>query len=76
MDSGTDIVPKNSSTPRKLRWSAVSAISAVLPWVGIWSSHSSCHSTFSLAFSFTEVWYFSLPRPIVTKQSFVSVNIH
>ncbi len=35
------------------------------------SSHCSHHSAFSLAFSLTEVWYFSFPSPIVTKASLV-----
>ena len=35
------------------------------------SSHCSHHSAFSLAFSLTEVWYFSLPSPMVTKASLV-----
>ena len=35
------------------------------------SSHCSHHSTFSVAFSLTDVWYFSFPSPIVTKTSLV-----
>ena len=35
-----------------------------------YNSHCSNHSGFSL-FSLTDVWNFSLPRPIVTKASFV-----
>ena len=36
-----------------------------------YSSHCSIHSTESVIFSTTEVWNFSLPRPIVTKGSLV-----
>ena len=39
-----------------------------------YNSHCSHQSTFSVAFSFTEVWYFSLPKAIVTKASFVPEN--
>ena len=36
-----------------------------------YNSHCSHQSTDSVAFSLTEVWYFSLPKAIVTKASFV-----
>lgn len=39
-----------------------------------YSSHSSCHSTSCSAFSFTDVWYFSLPSAIVTNASLVPVT--
>ena len=36
-----------------------------------YNSHCSHHSTFSVAFSLTDVWYFSFPIPIVTNASLV-----
>lgn len=76
LESGILTVPRNWSTPRKLRCRAVRTISAVFPCSGINSSHSSCQSTSLVAFSFTDVWYFSLPSVIVTKQSLVSAYVH
>ena len=40
-----------------------------------YNSHCSHHSTESVAFSLTEVWYFSFPKPIVTKASLVPAKI-
>ena len=39
-----------------------------------YSSHSSCHSRFVGDFNLTDVWNFSFPKEIVTKQSLVPVK--
>lgn len=43
-----------------------------------YNSQTSCHSvnSTSIAFSFGDVWYFSLPKPIVTNTSFLAKTKH
>ena len=52
----------NGSSLNTFCWSKIAAA---------YNSHCSHHSTESVDFSLTEVWYFSLARAIVTKQSLV-----
>lgn len=60
-----------TENPSKMKWHHPEQNTDTYLVAYTYSSHSSCHSTFSAALSLTDVWNFSLPRAMVVKQLLV-----